>query len=275
MKKILLSFILLIALYCQSQTSIIITELMYNDPNSGKDTLEFVELYNTTNASIDLTGYKFTSGITDSIPSGSIPSKGYYVLAIDSVYFKKIFGVSPSRQWGGAATNAFNNSGEKVTLVNKTGAVVFEFTYKDSLPFPKDPDGFGPSLVFCNKAGDPNDGKNWSPSDDSTKNILINGIKLKANPFGADKCKLRTNTNEIIDNLSFSIYPNPVTNMLSIYAEDNISNIKITDISGKVVYQSIDDGKVFNIDFQNRIPGVYFVLLTTEKGVFSKRIIKQ
>jgi Lamin Tail Domain/Secretion system C-terminal sorting domain len=247
---------------------------MYNDPSANKDTLEFIELYNTTNAAIDITSYRFTSGILDSIPNGTIPAKGYYVIAIDSAYFKKIFGVVPSRQWASTLNNALNNTGEKVTLVNKTGAVVFEFTYRDSLPFPKEPDGFGPSLVFCNKAGDPNDGKNWSPSQDSSKNIVINGLKLKANPFGPDKCTIRTNVNEILDSQSFMIYPNPTLDFLNIYADENISELRITDINGRLIYLGEPQNKSLKIDFQPYSKGMYFVLLTTQKGVFSKRIIK-
>jgi hypothetical protein len=274
MKKILSLLTYFSAFFCYAQSPIIISEIMYNDPNANKDTLEFIELYNTTNAAIDITSYRFTSGILDSIPNGSIPAKGYYVIAVDSSYFKKIFGVSPSRQWSSTLNNALSNSGEKITLVNKTGVTVFEVTYKDSLPFPKEPDGFGPSLVFCNTLGDPNDGYNWSPSIDSSKNITINGVKLKANPFGLDKCKIRTNVNEILDAQSFMIYPNPILDILNIYAEDNIHELRITDINGRLIYLGEPQNKSLKIDFQPYPKGMYFVLLTTQKGVFSKRIIK-
>jgi len=81
---------------------------------------------------------------------------------------------------------------------------------------------------------------------------------------------------EILDN-SISIYPNPVKEELFITSENKVEKIEICDLAGRVV------SGVFNTPLQNggatinvsSLPqGVYFVKIYTDKGVVTKRVIK-
>ena len=71
--------ICLIAATTFAQSSIVISEIMYNDPASGIDQLEFIELYNSTNVSINLNGWSFTQGITHTF-SGTMIQPGEFLV---------------------------------------------------------------------------------------------------------------------------------------------------------------------------------------------------
>ena len=61
MKKVYLITFLSIVFACigfntSAQNDIVITEIMYNPPESGTDSLEFIEIYNKGEGTIDLSG---------------------------------------------------------------------------------------------------------------------------------------------------------------------------------------------------------------------------
>jgi len=138
---------------------LVITELMYNPPESGTDTLEFIELFNFDNVSIDLTGYYISDGVTFTFPAFTLNPGEYFLIAGDSVAFQSIYGMM-AYQFDGA----LSNSGELILLRNSYGMVVDSVTFDDVSPWPIKPDGNGPSLTFCDPSLDNGLGENWSVS---------------------------------------------------------------------------------------------------------------
>ncbi|MBW6460489.1 MAG: lamin tail domain-containing protein [Bacteroidales bacterium] len=155
---------------------LVITEIMYNPPESGTDSLEFVELYNYDNVSIDLTGYYFSDGITYTFPSIVLNPGEYFLIAVDSVKFQNFYGM-PAYQFGGA----LSNNGELLLLRNSYGMVVDSVWYDDVDPWPTAPDGFGPSLTFCDPGLDNALGENWSVSIEFV-GLNANGDTIWASP---------------------------------------------------------------------------------------------
>jgi len=138
---------------------LVITEIMYNPPESGNDTLEFIELFNHDNVSIDLTGYYFSDGVTFTFPAATLNPGEYFLIAVDSVAFQSFYGMM-AYQFGGA----LSNSGELLLLRNSYGMVVDSVVFDDVSPWPIEPDGTGPSLTFCDPGLDNALGENWSVS---------------------------------------------------------------------------------------------------------------
>ncbi len=83
-------------------------------------------------------------------------------------------------------------------------------------------------------------------------------------------------SNSDYDFLSHNIFisPNPVNEKLNISHSENIkiNYLKIFDVTGKELSLSRDRNSVDVNDLQN---GVYFVNIHTDKGTFTKKIIKQ
>jgi PKD repeat protein len=140
--------------------AVVIDELMYN-PGSDLDGDEFVELMNTTASPVDASGWKFTSGITATLPAGTtIPAGGFLVLSPDATRFHTTYGGTPAATY----TGKLSNGGEKVAIADAGGTEVDAVTYGTDGDWPYTPDGNGPSLELVDPALDHDDPLNWAAS---------------------------------------------------------------------------------------------------------------
>ena len=166
--------------------NLVITEIMYNPPESNTDTLEFVEIYNN-GAAANLSNYTL-SGITYTFPAVTLPAGGYYVIGVNASAFNTVYGFAAD----GIATGGLSNGGEAVIIRDAAGTVVDSVRYDDSAPWPTgsgagQPDGGGASLVLCDTASDNADGANWNACVTST-GMTINGNTVLASPGAANFC---------------------------------------------------------------------------------------
>lgn len=155
---------------------LVITEIMYNPPESGTDSLEFIEIYNNDDVTIDLDGYYFSEGVTFTFPAVTLGIDEYMLIAVDSVVFQSFFGMMAYDFNGG-----LGNSGERLTIVNSFGMIVDSVKYDDAPPWPTSPDGNGPSLTFCDPGLDNGLGENWIASIELA-GLNANGDSVFASP---------------------------------------------------------------------------------------------
>ncbi len=71
------------------------------------------------------------------------------------------------------------------------------------------------------------------------------------------------------------LYPNPVVNTLNINTGDNITSLKIYSPNGSLVRAERNLGDSYSIDVSGLNRGVYYIEITTDKGSFTKKIVKQ
>ena len=110
--------------YFEVAPLVILDQLVINEINGSGDPYDYIELYNSTNPSIDISGYKDydSNGIAEAyiIPNGTtIDSQGFYLIETG--------GGSPQGQFG------ISGSGEDITLVNASDEVVDQLL-KDNWP---------------------------------------------------------------------------------------------------------------------------------------------
>lgn len=116
-----------------------ITEIHYHP--AGGSNYEFLELYNSSTSHLDLSGLRFSDGITYTFPDGTILQSGNYLtLAHSSSHYQQLYEHAPSGQYEGK----LSNSGEKIRLQTTNAVGVIEFTFNDSW-YPNS-DGLGQSL---------------------------------------------------------------------------------------------------------------------------------
>lgn len=72
-----------------------------------------------------------------------------------------------------------------------------------------------------------------------------------------------------------SVYPNPVSDELTINGCVPNTQVMITDISGRKVKEIIADNAWTNIEVADLPGGVYFLSVTSEAGIFTQKIVKQ
>lgn len=83
--------------------------------------------------------------------------------------------------------------------------------------------------------------------------------------------KVTTGVNEIKNQRSFSVYPNPSLISINIDFNERFSTIRIIDIQGEMVLQSNQK----NIDINGLENGIYIVQIVTENGVLNSKFVKQ
>ncbi len=161
----------------QAQSQIVINEISYNPPESGNDSLEYIEIFNAGNQPVDLTGYHIDGAVEDTFPNVQLAVGGYFVTAINAGAMQSVFGIT-THQWGGGA---LNNTGESIILLDANGDLVDSVRYSDTDPWTSEPDGNGPSLELIDLALDNNDGANWQFSGAGT-GVVINGNEVAGTP---------------------------------------------------------------------------------------------
>lgn len=82
---------------------------------------------------------------------------------------------------------------------------------------------------------------------------------------------------EIENNISSTIYPNPTKDRLTIEVKGgNLEKIRIVDMQGKVVYETQNpvQAKEVHLDISHLTSGMYYVILENEKGQTTKSVQK-
>src|SRR5690606_26022807 len=142
-------------------TNLAIAELYYHP--TANEALEFVELVNRSNETIDLTGVSFAAGITFDFADNQLLALGARLLVVrDLAAFQAHYGAD--LPIAGQYTGALDNNGEEIALVAADGSDIFRFRYEDSRPWPAAADDLGRSLVFPTPSADPGDPANWRSS---------------------------------------------------------------------------------------------------------------
>lgn len=173
-------------------TTILMNEIYARGTTAAPD---WIELYNTTSAAIDISGFKiYDAGgqggtkAKKQIPAGtSIPSKGYYVIVTDD---------------GAADGFGLSSSGEKVWFEDASGAIIDTITFlahSETQSFARIPDG-----------------GNWQVANTITRGlanysagvltVAINELYARGTTDAPDWVEFYNTTNSAIDISGYKIY---------------------------------------------------------------------
>lgn len=234
-----------------------VTELHYHPTDSlvGAEIIpgqsfEFIELKNTGDKPIKLSGLKFTSGIEYEFKETDVLApKQFYVIASKPKWFYERHFMVPS----GNFDKNFANSGEQVTVSTTAGSPIIDFTYSDANPWPAEADGGGFSLstLIRNPDGNPADPSYWATSS------VFDGT-----PFADDPGIIDSDDNLMATADAVTVYPNPTKGLLFL-KPDNVNasaRVEIYSLSGSLVYQSeIVGNSVIDLGSLAIHPGIYLV----------------
>jgi hypothetical protein len=233
--------------------SLVITKINYNPATSSNFTesndLEFIEIKNTGNTTVNLTGIYFRElGVTYNFPANStlMANKSIF-LASNSTVFTSKYGFAPFGQF----TRNLSNSSEKLVLADGFGNVIDTVEYFDKSPWP-DADGSGNYLQLISTALDNNVASSW---------IASSGESLSTTSF--------SNATRL------SIYPNPARNSITIDSDTMIKSIKILNVLGAVIYKSQPKSNKVTVDIESYTSGVYMISVDDAFGATTKKFIKQ
>jgi hypothetical protein len=177
---------------------IVINEIMYH-PLSGNSDDEYVELYNKGAGPVDLSGWRFTDGISYRFPSNTVlAAGGYLVVARNRTNLLARYSQLSSNPAlvVGDYDGELANNGERLALsrpelainsdnpsnisTNIIQVVVDEVEYRDGGRWGRWSDGGGSSLELIDPRSDNRSGANWADSDETGKapwtNIEFTGV---------------------------------------------------------------------------------------------------
>ena len=71
------------------------------------------------------------------------------------------------------------------------------------------------------------------------------------------------------------IYPNPAKNTITIEAESSIQSVQMYDVQGRLLQTVMVNSNVQLLNIASRPAGIYFIKITTDKGIKTEKVIKQ
>ncbi len=144
------------------ETGIVISELMVDPPTGHRDG-EFIELYNNSNSTIDLSGWSFSEGVNFDFPVGTSLGAGQRAVIVANANFTNYTGLV------GQYTGELSNGGELLQLVDSWGNIADEVHYHTGGNWPMLAGGQGSSLELKHPDIDNSKASAWADSDESSK----------------------------------------------------------------------------------------------------------
>jgi len=226
--------------------ALVISKINYNPLPVDKfdsDDLEFLEIKNKSNQTINLTGiYLSELGISYQFPSNStLKAHSKLILASNSNSFQQFYGTIPFGQF----TRNLSNTSEKIVLADAFGNVIDFVQYLDSLPWPLEANGGGYFLYLTDINSDNSLPENWTISSNLTVSAKDNLLETVVN-----------------------VYPNPAQSKITIEGNDHqIDSFEIFDLSGRKMMAGTEiNSNRFTVDVGQLLPGIYILKLSSTNG---------
>ncbi|NMC36704.1 MAG: T9SS type A sorting domain-containing protein [Bacteroidales bacterium] len=232
---------------------LVITKINYHPESSfefpDSEDLEFMEITNNGNQTVDLTGIGFSgTGLVFHFPPNSVvgPQQAI-VLSGNPAVFNSKYGFTPFARY----SRSLSNKGENIVLTDAFGNVIDQVNYSDTIPWPE-ADGNGYYLKLKDPDLDNNNPANWI----ATRETLTYEKEMTAD-HGPE------------------IFPNPVTDILRIRNNSVITSMMLYDIYGRLMMTSEINSDVCDLDISWFSPGIYILRMTTLSGTFTEKFIKR
>ena len=175
------------------------TEIMYHPMEPSE--VEFIELTNTGNTTLDLAGGRFIEGIDYTFGPTQLPPGERLVVTGDREAFLSLYGSQGIRLASGSFSGKLDNAGERLSFADAEGNLVFTVDYSDGGNWPSRADGLGSSLEAVDPTADPGQANNWAASktiqgspgfSDTARpaRILINEVLSHTDPPFEDAIEL-------------------------------------------------------------------------------------
>lgn len=261
----------------QDSLDLVITEIMYNPPESGTDTLEYIEIYNNGSANIDMTNFAITDGVEFLFPAITLNAGEYVVICKDSTAMINAFGVQ-AYEW---TSGGLNNSGELIIITTPDSlTIVDSVEYGDQNGWTSlaGADGDGYSLVLCDYNSDNKLESNWTLSA-NMRFIGSNPDTIYASPMAQDSACITTGIESDLQATTAVIYPNPTTGSINVVVNGNNENyiIEIVSLHGQLVERRAisNTNTIHTFDLSNVESGMYFVRVINNNSMTTQKVIVQ
>jgi hypothetical protein len=217
---------------------------------------EFIEFYNNSNATLDISGYTVSDGaaLRHTFPASTIIPANKMLVVFGGGIPTGSFGGSTVQTASEGGLN-LTNGGDVITIENPSGDVVLLYdstvtgiNHGLNQSVTRSPDFTGSFTLHT----DANASLLFSPGE------LVDGSTLSVDQFIAN---------------SFNIYPNPITNGYVNIVSKNSGTIKVVvfDVLGQLISNSTLINNKLNVSALNA--GIYFLKVSQNNYTSTKKII--
>lgn len=252
---------------------LVLNEALFDPPNDlegdanndgTRDPLqdEFIEFFNNSSESLDISGYTIfdTNGFSSNTPRHIVPENT--VLPANGAYV--VFGGgTPTGSFGSAVVQTassgelnLTNGGDRIIVQNATNQTVIVF---DSADYALD---FGDNQSITRS---PDVTGNFVLHSDANPALLFSpGLEVNGSTLSIEEISMEEN---------FRLYPNPVSNG-NIFFESkfNINAIAIYNLSGRQVF-SLQQENIENVDISKLQSGIYIISVKINNERIHRKII--
>jgi hypothetical protein len=238
-----------------AENVLIINEINYNS-SASFDPGDWVEFYNPQDYNLNISQWYFKDENDDHVftfPENTIiPGNGYLVLCEKTPKFTTLF--PDVSNFIGNMEFGLSGSGELLRLYNKAGNLIDTVHYKDSSPWPSEPDGNGPTLELIRPDLDNALPQNWmASSGHGTPGKMNSHLFGDYENTGSQK--------------SLFVYPNPFSSVTHIVtpkmANQGAITLLVIDRLGAIVFSAqYNGGQTITFDRKGLPAGLYFVQIT-------------
>jgi hypothetical protein len=219
--------------------SLVITKINYHPQETTafpeSDASEFIEIQNTGNTMIDLTGVHLSKlGIAYQFPKNKTLMAGQsLILASNSVVFKARYGIDAFDTF----SRDLSNSSQNLTLSDAFGNVIDQVTYADDAPWPETADGDGFYLELTDVNADNALASSWVAN--SNESLSVHGFNTSA--------------------IDFAVYPNPAKEKVRVNSEQTIQEILLFNPLGQQIKKMTVNLKSIEISIRELHRGIYYL----------------
>ncbi|MCP4192785.1 MAG: hypothetical protein GY768_19395 [Planctomycetaceae bacterium] len=232
------------ATFTTAKNPLRISELMYH-PNATDEELivdgvkieesdyEYIELMNTADVAIDLSGLSFDAGVSFSFPETSVQAGERVIVARHEGAFRHRYGTDATVLGEyGPEGGKLSNGGETIRLVDSVGTVIQELSYADD--WYAATDGDGPSLTLRNVS---DDSAPKNPRDAWTLSLGTHGT-----PGQEDRADLQNDGSLNIDDVDLICAQLTSSNSRLDFNQDGmVNNSDVTAVIKKTFQTSLGD----------------------------------
>lgn len=214
-------------------SSLVINEINYKSSDFF-NTEDWVELFNPTEAPINISGWKFYGSSNADFyqfkPGTQVEAKQYLVLSRDTAMFKSLWNNTTNLL--GNIPFGLSSEGETITLKDNSDKVVDEVSYQPGGSWPAAAAGSGSTLALLNPQFDNSKTENWRASQKKGTPGFLNDV------YFAGISKTETAPVEFMLCINYPNPFNPVTTIqYSIPVQSGSANVvlKVYDVLGKEI----------------------------------------
>lgn len=234
--------------YFACVNDIVVSEINYNS-SSLADAGDWLELWNTSSETIDLSGMILRDGSDNNsfvIPQGTLlnPDERRVFVFDAALFVSRFQGIT---EW--TAVEGFGLSSlDAIRIYSSDNSLLQSVAYAGILPWPTGANGNGRTLELADVNGWMTDASNW-----------FDGCPEGSPTIAYDPACGSVGVTENSSGVQWWIGPQPADEYFMVQSQDDLLELIIYDVHGKIIQEKVISSGIHRIDIRDLAQGMYVI----------------